>query len=169
MKDVAGAVGIHHAVCRHFQGRENTLRTALVIPDEAMLAERHATDSTPARAQVLEHLARREMHLFTQALGHHCYIDESEQVVRVRAQPAAIKRGEYPSFPASFRVMNCRIGLVSIDVEGAAAFKIERREWMHVAIIATSHDGPLPALRHDERQRGLFDFTMMNRDAVLRR
>src|SRR3954468_16855517 len=100
MEDVAGAVGIHYAIRRYLQRRENAFLPGLVVPDEAVLAERDAADATAARAQITQHLARREVHLSAQTLRHDRHVDESEQVVRIGAQAAAIQRRQYAGLAA---------------------------------------------------------------------
>src|SRR5215208_801478 len=150
MEDVAGAVGIHHAIRRYLQRRKNAFLPGLVVPDEAVLAERNAADPTAARTQIAEHLARREVHLFAQTFGHYRHVDKSKKLVRIGAQAAAIQRGKYAGLATRFRVMDRGIGLMSIDMQSAAALEIEWRKRMDVMVVATPHDRPLPCFRHDE-------------------
>jgi len=44
-----------------------------------------------ARAQIVQHLARREAHLLAQPLGDYRDVDEPGQIVCVGAQPAAVE------------------------------------------------------------------------------
>src|SRR5580700_3220350 len=71
VKDVTRSVGVEDAVRRHVQRRQHTLGAALVVPKQTKLAKRDAADFAAARAQVVQHLARREVHLLAQSLGHH--------------------------------------------------------------------------------------------------
>jgi hypothetical protein len=44
VENVAGAVGVEHVRARHGQRRQGLHSPALVVPDETVLSERHATD-----------------------------------------------------------------------------------------------------------------------------
>ena len=46
--------------------------------------------------------------------------------------------------------MQGRIGLMPVEMEGAAAMQVERRERVQIGIVAAAHDGALVAARHDE-------------------
>ena len=64
--------------------------------------------------------------------------------------------------------MHRGIRLVTVDMERAAAAKIEQRERMNMLVITAAHDGALAVFRHDERERGGIDLARMNGDSILR-
>jgi hypothetical protein len=82
-----------------------------------------------------------------------------EQLVRVRAHTAAVERGKYAGRAAELRIMNGRIRLVSVEMQRAAARKIEMRKRVQVLRVAAAHDGALAVLRHYEGKRGRADMT----------
>ena len=145
------------------------IRSGLVVPDHATRPERHAADLAAARAQIAQHLGRRKLHLLAQPFCHHSHADEGQQIMRVRAQAAAVERGENAGVVADLGVVDGGVRLMPIDVQGAAAGQVERRERMLEVVVAAAHDRALAALGHDEGQRGFDHLAVMDRDAVLRR
>ena len=141
----------------------------LVVPEHAARAHGDGADLAAARAQIGEHLAGRELHLLAQPLGHHRGADEAEQVMGVGAQPAAVERRQDAGLMADLRVVDRGVGQVSVDMERAAAGKIEHRKRMPEIVVAAAHDRALAALRHDEGQRRLRDLPVVNGNPVLRR
>src|SRR5215813_12585121 len=150
VKDVARTIGVDHHLARHPQGREDAILAGLVVPDHPMLTHGHAAGATAAPAKIVEHGAGRHVHLFAQALGNHRDVDKAQEIMGVRAQAAAIERREDARIAACLGIVNCRVGLVAIDMKRAAAGDIERGKGMQVVIIAAAHDRSLSAFRHDE-------------------
>jgi hypothetical protein len=169
VEDVAGAVGIDDAVVRHIERRQEAVVAVLVVPDHPVLAERDAADPAAAALQVGEHLAVTEIHLLAQPLGDDRDVDMREKLMRVRAQPAAVERGQDAAPAAGRGVMDRGVGLVAVEMERPAAVEVQRREGVQVMVVAAAHDGALAAVRHDEGERGFAHLPVMDRDAVLRR
>jgi hypothetical protein len=153
VKDVAGAVGVDDLARRHVERGQGLRLAALVVPEHAALAERHAADAAAARSQVIEHSGRREVHLLAQPFRDDGDIDESEEVMRVGAKPAAVERGQDAFFAAGLGVVDRRVGLVAVEVERPALAEIQGRKGMEVGVVAAAHDGALAAMRHDEGER----------------
>jgi hypothetical protein len=121
MEDVAGAVGVDDLVVGDIQRRHEPLGLRFVVPEHAARAHGHGADLAAARAQISQHLAGRQLHLLAQTLGHHRGADETEQVVGVGTQAAAIKRGQDTGLMANLGVVDGGIREVAIDMERAAA------------------------------------------------
>src|SRR5579871_3531785 len=56
VEDVAGAVGIDHALARDRQCRQDAHGAALVIPEQAALTHGDAADTAAAALEIIEHL-----------------------------------------------------------------------------------------------------------------
>jgi hypothetical protein len=126
-------------------------------------------DPAAARTQISQHLAGRQLHLLAQALRHHRGADKTEQVVGVGAQATAIERRQDAGLMTDLGIVDRRIGEMAVDMERAAAGEIEHRKWVPEIVVATAHDRTLAAFRHDERQRGLRDLSVMDRNRIFRR
>src|SRR5262249_28000290 len=148
--------------------RQDSLLAGIVVPDHSVLTHRHTADRAAAAAQVLEHLAWREVHLLTQAQRDDGDIDEGEQIVGVRSEATAVERREHAHVTTQLRIMNRRIRLVAVDMQRTAVAEVERRKRVKVVVITASHDRPLSVLRHDERERGLPDLAMMESYSIFR-
>jgi hypothetical protein len=92
----------------------------------------------------------------------------AEQLLGVGAQAAAIEGGENAALAAELGVVQGCVGLVAVEMQRAAAAKIERRHRMQVAVIAATQDRALAIVRHDEGQRRFLDLAPMHRQRVLR-
>jgi hypothetical protein len=93
---------------------------------------------------------RRLVHLRAQPLGDDGDVDELKQLMGVGPEAPAVERGEDAGLAAQFCVMNCRVGLVAVDMQRAAALEVQHRERVDMLIVATAHDGALAVLWHDE-------------------
>src|SRR5262245_1295630 len=63
VEDVAGAVGVDDLLIRDIQRRQEALSLALVVPEHTARAHGDGPDLAAARAQISQHLARRQLHL----------------------------------------------------------------------------------------------------------
>ncbi len=169
VEDVAGAVGIEDPLDGNVERRQYAIAAGSLIINHAARAHRHPADPAAARAQILQHLAWRHSHLLAEALGNHRDIDKAEQIMRVRAQPAAVERGQDPRLAARLGIVDRGVRLMPVDMQRAAPGEVQRWMGMLVAIVATADDRALAGFRHHERQRGSLDFAVMQRDAVFRR
>jgi len=169
VEDVAGAIGINDLLVRDIQRRQEALGLALIVPDHAARAHGDGADAAAARTQISEHLARRELHLLAQPLGNDRSADKGQEIVRVGAQAAAIKRREDASLMTDLGIVNGSIGEMPIDMERAAASQVQHWKRMFEIVIAAAHDRALSAFRHDERERGLGHLAMVHGDPVFRR
>src|SRR6478609_11062803 len=168
VEDVAGAVGVDHALARDRHRRHDLDRTRLIVPEQALLTHGDAADLAAAALEVVEHLLGRQVHLLTQAFGDDGDVDECEQLMRVGAQAAAVERGQDSGLAADLCIVDRGIGLMAVDVQGATATEIEHRERMDVLVVAAADDGALTVLGHDEGQRGLVHLPPVQRDRVFR-
>ena len=110
-----------------------------------------------------------EIHLLAQPLGHDRDVDVREKLMRVRAQAAAVERGQDAAPAAGLGVVDRGVGLVAVEMERAAAVEVQRRQGVQVMVVAAAHDGALAAVRHDEGERRFAHLPVMDRDAVFRR
>ena len=169
MEDIACAVGVDHLVLRYRQRRQVAVIALLVDPDETLVAERDAADLDALLAQELAQRRRVYAELLAQPLRADRDVDEFQELVRVRAQTAAVERGEDAGLAAQLRIVDRGIGLMAVEVQRAAAGQIERRDRMQIIVVAAADDRPHALVRHHEGERGLLDLTSMHRDPVLRR
>jgi hypothetical protein len=58
---------------------------------------------------------------------------------------------------------------MAVQVKGAAAAEVQRREGMQVMVVAATDNGATAFLRHDEGQRGFAHLAVMHGDPVRRR
>ncbi len=168
VEDVAGAVGVDHALAWNRKRGQDMHRAGLIVPEQSLFTHGDAADPAAAALQIVEHLFRREVHLLAQPLGDDRDIDVFQQFVGVGAQAAAIERGENSGFAAQLRVVDRGVRLVAVDMQRAAVAEIEQRERMNMRVVAAAHDRPLAILRHDKGQRRRADLARMDRDSILR-
>jgi hypothetical protein len=128
VKDVAGAVGVDHQAVGHVERRRK--RSRLVSSYQSRPCAPMVTPPTAdaARAQIGQHLAGRELHLFAQPLGDDRGADEGEQVVGIRTQAAAVERRQDAGLVTDLGVVDGGVGQMSVDMERAAAGEIEQRK-----------------------------------------
>src|SRR5260221_267465 len=72
---VARAIGVDHLVLRDGERREVADVSALVAPDQPVIAERHAADPHALRAQKLAECRRVHAELFAHALRADRHVD----------------------------------------------------------------------------------------------
>src|SRR5450755_4005859 len=149
VEDVTRAVGIDDALARDWKRRQAADGTGLVVPQQALFAERDAADAAAAALEVIQHLFRRLVHLLAQSLGDDRNVDEFQEFVGIAAQAAAVERGQDAGLAAELRVMDRGVRLVAVDMQRAASLEIEDRKWMNVLVVAAAHDRPLTVLWHD--------------------
>ena len=72
------------------------MRTAagLVVPEQASLAHGDAADPAAPALEIVQHLFRRQVHLFAQPFGDDGDVDEFQKLMGVGAQAAAVERGQ---------------------------------------------------------------------------
>jgi len=169
VEDVAGAIGVDDLLVRDIERRQEALGFALIVPDHAARAHCNCADAAAARTQISQHLARRQLHLLAQPLRNDGSADECQEVVRVGAQAATVKRREDAGLMTDLGIVNRRIGKMPVDMERAAAGQVQHWKRMLEAVIPASHDRALSTFRHDERQRGLRHLAMVHGDSVFRR
>jgi len=150
VEHIAGAVGIDHTRGRDWKGRHRTNRPRLVVPDQAFFTHGHAADPAAAALQIVEHVCGGHIHLFAQALGDDCDVDELEQLVCIGSQAAAIERGQNSGLAAHFGIVDRGIGLMAVDMQRPAIAEVEMRKRMDVLVVTATHDRALAVLRHDE-------------------
>ncbi|MGY4291149.1 hypothetical protein ACVWXO_010415 [Bradyrhizobium sp. LM2.7] len=152
VEDVAGAVGVDHALVRDRHRRHGLDRAGLVVPEQALLTHGDAADLAAAALEIVEHFLRRQIHLLAQPLGDDGDVDVFEKLVGVGAQAAAVERGQNAGLAADLCVVDRGIGLMAVDMQRAAAAEVEHRERMDVLVVAAADDGTLAVLGHDEGQ-----------------
>src|SRR2546421_8374817 len=168
MEHVTGAIGVDHARERDRQRWQGVDLADLVVPEQTLLSHGDAADPATAALEIVDHLFRREVHLFAQPLGDDGDIDELQELMSVGAQAAAIERGQDAGLAAQFGIVDRGIRLVTVDMQHAAIAKIEQRERMDVGVVAAAHDRAFALLWHDKGQRRRVDLARMDRDSVLR-
>ena len=109
----------------HREGRQDALGAGLVVPEQAALAHGDAADPAAAALEIGEHLGGGEVHLLAEPLGDDGDIDEFQQFVSVGAQAAAVERGQDAGLAADPGVMHRGVGLVPVEMQGAAAVDIQ--------------------------------------------
>ena len=92
-----------------------------------------------------------------------------EQLQRIRAQPAAVERGQDALLAAKLRVVDRGVGLMAVEMQRAAAGKVERRNRMQIVVVAAADDRAHALVRHHEGERRLLHFPAVHRDLILRR
>src|SRR6185437_8306446 len=64
VEDIAGTVGVDHALARNRQRRQCVNRAGLVVPEQTLFTERDPADAAAAALEIVQHLLRRQLHLF---------------------------------------------------------------------------------------------------------
>ena len=114
---------------------------------------RYPADAAAARRQIVERLFGRHFQLVAEPLRHDGDVDEPQQLMRVDADAAAVERGENAGLAAGARVVEGRVGLVTIDVERPASGEVEDWKWVQIFVVARTQDRTLAGMRHHERER----------------
>ena len=112
---------------------------------------------------------RAQLELLAQPLRAYCNVDMLKQLERIGTQAAAVERGEDASLATELRVLDGRVGLVTVEMQGAAAGEVEWRNRVQVMVVAAADDRTHAMARHHERKRGFLHFAAVNRNLVLRR
>ena len=152
VEDVAGAAGVENAGTGDGQRGQRVDLALFVVPHQTLFTHGDATDAAAAALEIVEHCAGFEVHLLAQAFGDDCDIDQAEEFMGVAAQATTVEGGEDAGITAYFGIVGGGIGLMAVDMEGAAAFEVEDREGVKVVVVAAAHDGALAVLGHDEGQ-----------------
>jgi hypothetical protein len=169
VEHVAGAAGVDHPLLWDRKRRQRLLLAAFVVPQHAALAARDRADAAAALLEIGERVLRRLAKLLAEPLGHHRHVDETQKLVCVRAQPAAVERREDAGLAAAPGVEQRGIGLMSVEMKRAQARHFEHRKRRQVLVVAAAHDGTLAIARHDAGQRRSLDLAGVQLDVVLRR
>jgi oligoendopeptidase F len=76
--------------------------------------------------------------------------DEGKELMRVRAQAAAVERSEYSCLAGDLGMIHRCIRLMAIQMKHPAAEQVKAGEGVEIIVVTTPDDGPLAIVRHDE-------------------
>jgi hypothetical protein len=83
-------------------------------------------------------------------------------------RPPPVERSQDPRVVTRLGVVDRGVGLMPVDMQGAATGQVQRRIGMLIMVVAAAHDRALPGFGHHERQRRLGHLAVMQGDAVFR-
>src|SRR5450759_2374192 len=83
VENIASPTRIENTIRRHNKSWKCSNSTCLIVPEQATLAERHATNFAAPTLEIVEHSCRLELHLLAKALGYDRDVDEGKELMRV--------------------------------------------------------------------------------------